>query len=78
MIFGLNVNCEVGNALAIVPRLDVDGCSCIPDAAYLGEGDKLIVSFLAVRFVLNDLMVAGDFFFFDLRTGCSIYDVFTD
>ena len=42
----------------------------MPDAAYyLGEGDKLIVSCLAVRFVLNDLMVAGDFFFFALRTG---------
>ena len=77
MIFGLNVNCEVGNALVVATCLDVDG-SCMPDAAYLGEHDKLIVSFLAVRFVLNDLMVAGDFFFFDLRTGCSIYDVFTD
>ena len=73
----MNVNCEVGNALAIVPRFNVDG-SCMPAVVCLGGGDKLIVSFLAVRFVLNDFIVAGDFFFFALRTGYSIYDVFTD
>ena len=72
-ILACGVQCQVEDLC------NVDGCSCMPDAAYyLGEGDKLIVSCLAVRFVLNDLMVAGDFFFFALRTGCSIYDVFTD
>ena len=77
MIFGLNVNCEVGVALAIVPRFYIDR-SCWPDATCLGDGDKFIVSFLAARLVLNDLMVVGDFFFFVLRTGCSMYELFID